>query len=296
MGIFSYVKAGKKIFGKKSPTIKSVKPTFPKTKMSQALRDVKMTALKTKGSIKKGSQDMDRDIQKVKSKLGQTMQKLVGEPVTKSGVSKGKDMKKFKTPSLNPKPINKATGGREKKMGFNEYKKSLREKKMGGGMMGRRFGMKKGTPFKKETNVDKIKKTFAPKRKKKFPDLTGDGKVTFADILKGRGVINGKRDKKAVGGMIVKLGKAGKKFLKSKEGKEKLKEMDSKKGKEFTEKMLKKLKDAGFKGGGSTMSKVASDKTKAESKKYEKRAKAASKFVKNQGRKFGSIMREKYMR
>ena len=28
---------------------------------------------------------------------------------------------------------------------------------------------------------------------KKFPDLTGDGKVTFADILKGRGVINGKK-------------------------------------------------------------------------------------------------------
>ena len=45
--------------------------------------------------------------------------------------------------------------------------KELREKKMGGGMMGRRFGMKKGS---------------------KFPDLTGDGKVTFADILKGRGV------------------------------------------------------------------------------------------------------------
>ena len=43
----------------------------------------------------------------------------------------------------------------------------------------------------------KIKKTFAPKRKKKFPDLTGDGKVTFADILKGRGVINGKKKKKA---------------------------------------------------------------------------------------------------
>ena len=29
-----------------------------------------------------------------------------------------------------------------------------------------------------------------------FPDLTGDGKVTFADILKGRGVINGKKKKK----------------------------------------------------------------------------------------------------
>ena len=58
----------------------------------------------------------------------------------------------------------------------NVTKKSkLREKKMGGGMMGRRFGMKKGS---------------------KFPDLTGDGKVTFADILKGRGVINGKKKKK----------------------------------------------------------------------------------------------------
>jgi hypothetical protein len=27
------------------------------------------------------------------------------------------------------------------------------------------------------------------KKKSKFPDLTGDGKVTRADILKGRGVI-----------------------------------------------------------------------------------------------------------
>ena len=50
-----------------------------------------------------------------------------------------------------------------------------RVKKMGGGMMGRRMGYKKGS--------------------KKFPDLTGDGKVTFADILKGRGVINGKKKK-----------------------------------------------------------------------------------------------------
>ena len=56
-----------------------------------------------------------------------------------------------------------------------------REKKMGGGFMGKRMGYKKGS---------------------KFPDLTGDGKVTFADILKGRGVINGKREKKIVGGMV----------------------------------------------------------------------------------------------
>ena len=46
-------------------------------------------------------------------------------------------------------------------------KHNLREKKMGGGMMGRQMYKKGG---------------------KSFPDLTGDGKVTQADILKGRGV------------------------------------------------------------------------------------------------------------
>ena len=48
------------------------------------------------------------------------------------------------------------------------------------------------TDFKKGGPVDKKKK------KKKFPDLTGDGKVTLSDILKGRGVINGKKKKKKV--------------------------------------------------------------------------------------------------
>ena len=72
---------------------------------------------------------------------------------------------------------------------------------------------------KRKSNIQKIQETFNtakkkdknkknkqirmmakkgspdPKKKKKFPDLTGDGKVTFADILKGRGVINGKKKK-----------------------------------------------------------------------------------------------------
>ena len=43
-----------------------------------------------------------------------------------------------------------------------------RDKKMGGGMMGRRFGMKMGTP-KPKTNVEKIKETFAPKGKNLKP-------------------------------------------------------------------------------------------------------------------------------
>ena len=67
------------------------------------------------------------------------------------------------------------------------------EKKAKGGRVGLKFGSKK-------SNVQKIKETFGPgssnpkksaAKKKKFPDLTGDGKVTFADILKGRGVKRG---------------------------------------------------------------------------------------------------------
>ena len=55
--------------------------------------------------------------------------------------------------------------------------------------------------MKKKSDIQKIKETFNPKKsaakkKKKFPDLTGDGKVTFADVLKGRGVINGKNKNK----------------------------------------------------------------------------------------------------
>ena len=74
------------------------------------------------------------------------------------------------------------------------------EKKAKGG----RIGYKRGTGLmKKKSNVEKIKETFNPKKsaakkKKKFPDLTGDGKVTFADVLKGRGVINGKNKKRFV--------------------------------------------------------------------------------------------------
>lgn len=63
---------------------------------------------------------------------------------------------------------------------------------------------------------------------KKFPDLTGDGKVTRADILKGRGVIkNGGKVKKATGGKKMKnggtvsmqLGSYGRQFGKNYSGK-----------------------------------------------------------------------------
>ena len=117
MSVFSFVKAGKKIYG----TIKSVKPALGKSKLKKAVDDVKLSSLKTKGKMKRSFQKMEEDIDPARKKLRQTTQKLKGEKVTESGVSKGKD---------------------------------LRENKMGGGMMGRRMGYSQGklavTPREKQ--------------------------------------------------------------------------------------------------------------------------------------------------
>jgi hypothetical protein len=181
--------------GKVSPTIKSVKPspTVMKKGAQASVDKVKSdeyrkryTALdKAEGKIKSGKQMM-KEGQKERKKMIDTKRAFQFKR-TKSthAIKPGED------PNV-------------------KYKGNVREQKMGGGMMGRRFGMKSGTPFKKKTNVEKIKETFGVKKKdnkqrmqakngskKKFPDLTGDGKVTFADILKGRGVINGKKKKRA---------------------------------------------------------------------------------------------------
>ena len=122
--------------------------------------------IKAKSEVQKKFKPINEGIKKETTQLRQTLQGMRGERITQSGISKGKDV----TPGI--------------------YK----EKKAKGGRVGVRFGTKK------KSNVQKIQETFGPKKnnpkmskakKKKFPDLTGDGKVTFADILKGRGV---KRD------------------------------------------------------------------------------------------------------
>ena len=138
MGIFSFVKPGKQIF----KTITSVKPNVPKTKIEKAKSKLAIAKQKTKASQAK--------LDNTRFRIEQQKKRL-----EKGRVYSGKELEQQKY--------------------FKDMNKG-REKKMGGGMMGRRFGMKKGS---------------------KFPDLTGDGKVTFADILKGRGVINGKNKKKA---------------------------------------------------------------------------------------------------
>ena len=164
MGVFSFVKAGKLIFGKGkvSPTIKSVKPGKNLTKK----RNVQEEQIKGRDNIIEGLSDQSKINVKTKNPLYKFKQKI---------------------------------------------SKIVDEKAKGG-----RVGLKRGTGLmSRKSNIQKIAEVFGPKRKikkekqnirmqakkggaakKKFPDLTGDGKVTFADVLKGRGVINGKKKPK----------------------------------------------------------------------------------------------------
>ena len=158
----------------------------PGSKLEKVTRDLQIAIQKESGKIKKYIQKMESDIEPFRRKLRQTTQKLDNKTVTESGINKGKDMKakkekvKVKT-FIAPENFNK----------------------------GGRVGLKSGTnPFARKSNIKKIQETFGPKKpkkrmqakkgskpKKKFPDLNKDGKVTFADVLKGRGVINGKKNK-----------------------------------------------------------------------------------------------------
>ena len=128
--------------------------------------------IKARGEGQKKFGKINEGIKKETTQLRQTLQKMRGEKVTKSGISKGKDV----TPGI-----------------YKPLKDKKKQDLAKGGRVGLKFGSKK-------SNVQKIKETFGPgssnpkksaAKKKKFPDLTGDGKVTFADILKGRGVKRG---------------------------------------------------------------------------------------------------------
>ena len=157
--------------GKVAPTIKSVKPTKDiKGSVKRVYRDETSKRIdavaKTKAKMESGRKMM-REAQKEQKKLVDT---------GRAFQFKGSRSLHSVRPGENPKKQYKGLIKEDKpQKKFKTGKELAREKKMGGGMMGRRFGYKKGS--------------------KKFPDLTGDGKVTFADILKGRGVINGKKKK-----------------------------------------------------------------------------------------------------
>jgi len=106
------------------------------------------------------------------------------------------------------KEVKKMIGtGQADRVGNRVYHRGVREKKAEGGVLKK---LKKNDPDKKlrkegklpplkmfkkkqdkkKDRLEELRKELGMKKggKAKFPDLTGDGKVTRADILKGRGV------------------------------------------------------------------------------------------------------------
>ena len=163
--------------GKVSPTIKSVKPNLKKTVKETKSDEFRKryTALnKSEAKIKTGRQMM-REGQRERKKMVDTGRAFQFKNLKSYHAMGPGDKEKYGASMKVAKPQKKFKTGKELE----------REKKMGGGMMGRRFGMKKGTPFKKETNVDKIKKAF-PVTKKGLKKIDPEKQKGLAKLKKAR--------------------------------------------------------------------------------------------------------------
>ena len=122
-----------------------------------------------------------------KKKSVERMEKLdKAKTKRKEGIKASKDIKKM----IDTKQADNVGG--------SVYHRSIREKKFLGGRVKKKKSepkeqksiKEKILPKKKKDRLEELRKELGMKKggKAKFPDLTGDGKVTQADILKGRGV------------------------------------------------------------------------------------------------------------
>ena len=169
--------------GKVSPTITSVKPSTTVTKkgvkasLDKTRSDEyrkRYTALdKAEGKVKTGKKMMQEG-QKERKKMVDTGRAFQFKHSKSYHAVKPGDKDQYKPQMKRPGPQKKFKTGKELE----------REKKMGGGMMGRRFGMKRGTP-KPQTNVDKIKKAF-PVTKKGLKKIDPEKQKGLAKLKKER--------------------------------------------------------------------------------------------------------------
>ena len=153
-----------KLFGKKQKTtgtevIDKIKPGTTFTGTPKYTKEM----IKARGEVQKKFGSINEGIKKETTQLRQTLQKMRGEKVTKSGISKGKDV----TPGV-----------------YKPLKDKKKEDLAKGGRVGLRFGTKK------KSNVQKIKETFGPKKQlspkqMKIAKLAGNPKkIDAADFAK----------------------------------------------------------------------------------------------------------------
>ena len=149
----------------------------------------------------------------VKKMIGTGQADRVGSRVYHRGVREKKSeggllgpLKKFRnrgleTPPKPKRPAAQSIAPKDQKKLEDKFRKKVRDQENRREPARKDSLREKIMPKKKKDRLKELRKELGMKkggRAKKFPDLTGDGKVTFADILKGRGVINGKKKKKAI--------------------------------------------------------------------------------------------------
>ena len=190
MGIFSFVKPGKQVFKtitsvKPSTTVtkKGVKASLDKTRSDEYRK--RYTALdKSEAKVKTGKKMMQEG-QKERKRMVDTGRAFQFKHSKSFHAVKPGDKDQYKPQMKKPKKQKRFYTGKElEQQEYFKYKKD-RVKKMGGGMMGRRFGMKSGSPFKKETNVEKIKKAF-PVAKKGLKKIDPQKQKGLAKLKKAR--------------------------------------------------------------------------------------------------------------
>jgi hypothetical protein len=155
------IQGAAKLFGKKQKTTgrEVIDKIKPGTKF-EGIPKYQKEIVRARSNVQKSFKPINEGIANQTKQLRQTLQKLRGEKVTPSGISKGKD--------VGP--------------GIYEPKKKIEKKAKGG-----RIGYKRGTGLmpKKKSNVDKIKKTFGPKNKLGMQSviygLDKNPKITKAD-------------------------------------------------------------------------------------------------------------------
>ena len=142
----------KKVFKPQKTTGTEVVQPFKfkpaKSKLEKSVKNLQIATAKESGKIKKYIQKMESDIEPFRRKLRQTTQKVAGEKVTESGISKGKD----------------------------------RIKKMGGGFMGKRMGYSQGSSKGKVPTTSK-EKAFGMLSVKAKKD--NNPNITFTDKIVG---------------------------------------------------------------------------------------------------------------
>jgi len=131
MGVFSFVKAGKKIFGA-GKAIKSVKPNVPKTKLEKLKAQNRIATQRLKGAEAKLKQTQF-EIKNPKTKKDDKFTFEGSKKKTESNKERFKRIQKENTKII------------KKFIAPKDFNKGGRVGKMGGGMMSRRFGMKKGS-------------------------------------------------------------------------------------------------------------------------------------------------------